>query len=149
MTARPAQARTSPLAEPAELLLISTDVDLVASLSRAAYQAGYVMATAPTLNHGWQMLKERRFASIAIDCPDISAGLAETVAILKQKSPASRIGVVMGWWDVNAGNIQGAAEFVLYKPLGRRQAVTTLRRIQMVPFQAVSQHPQRVSTPAR
>ncbi len=148
MTAYPAQARISPLSEPAELLLISTDVDLVASLSRAAYEAGYVMATAPTLSHGWQMLKERRFASIAIDCPDVAAGLAETAAILKQKSPSSRVGVVMGWWDVHAGDI-GAAEFVLYKPLGRRQAVATLRRIQMGPFQAVSQRSQHVSTPTR
>lgn len=149
MSADPAFTRTSPFAEPAQLLLISDDVDLVASLSRAAYEAGYSMATAPTLSHGWQMLQERRFASIAVDCPDVLGGVARTVAVLKRQAPFSRVGVVVGWWDVNATEVRGAAEFVLYKPLGRRQAVATLRRIQMAPFQAASQRPQRVSTPAR
>lgn len=147
----PARARMTPLKPlpgPPELLVISTDTDLLASLSRAAYEAGHVMSTAPSLAYGWQLMRERLFSAVAVDCPGAGSGLAETVSILKGLAPDTRIGLVMGWWDVNAADVHRLTDFMLYKPLGRRQAVSTLRRINSAPFPAAGQRPHRVSTPA-
>ncbi len=131
-----------------QLLVISSDAELLAGLARSAYQAECVVTTAPTLTHGWQMLKDREFDAIAVDCPDVRSGVRETIAILKAQSSA-RVGLIIGWWDVNAAEMRGLADFVLYKPLGKRQTMATLRRFHTAPFPAAGQRPLRVPTPAR
>lgn len=131
------------------LLVISSDPELVGSLGRCAYQANCLVSTAPSLSHGWQMLKERTFTAVAIDCPDVRTGVLEAITVLKRQAPHSQVGLIIGWWDVNSAEVRGAADFILYKPLGRRQAATTLRRLHAACTPAADQRPEHVSTPAR
>lgn len=134
---------------PAHLLVISADPELVASLGRLAYAANCVVSTAPSLSHGWQMLREQTFTAVAVDCPDVRTGVVEAVGVLKRQAPHTQVGLIIGWWDVNCAEVRGVADFVLYKPLGRRQATTALRRLHPACSTAADQRPEHVSTPAR